>query len=81
MTIVLRCELTLFPYLLQCYHTLIVQTSRWQQLRDLSIVAYKGTYSRLNVAFDEYSGESRYWRPAIDHVMPALRASCAARVY
>lgn len=30
----------------------------WQRFRDLSIEAYKHMYGRLNIAFDEYSGES-----------------------
>ena len=30
----------------------------WQKFRDLSIEAYKVMYGRLNIAFDEYSGES-----------------------
>jgi arginyl-tRNA synthetase len=32
----------------------------WQTFRDLSIVAYKQIYSRINVEFDVYSGESQY---------------------
>jgi arginyl-tRNA synthetase len=32
----------------------------WQRFRDLSIVKYKEIYSRLNVSFDIYSGESQY---------------------
>lgn len=31
----------------------------WRRFRDLSIVKYKETYARLNVAFDVYSGESQ----------------------
>ncbi|KAK0279025.1 arginyl-tRNA synthetase [Friedmanniomyces endolithicus] len=30
----------------------------WQKFRDLSIEAYKHMYARLNIAFDDYSGES-----------------------
>lgn len=30
----------------------------WQRFRDLSIEAYKIMYGRLNIVFDEYSGES-----------------------
>lgn len=30
----------------------------WQRFRDLSIKSYINTYKRLNVEFDEYSGES-----------------------
>ncbi|KAI8927813.1 hypothetical protein BC831DRAFT_451163 [Entophlyctis helioformis] len=32
----------------------------WKRFRDLSIVKYKDIYSRLNVEFDVYSGESQY---------------------
>ncbi|GAP91096.2 putative arginyl-tRNA synthetase [Rosellinia necatrix] len=31
----------------------------WKRFRDLSIDRYKQTYSRLNITFDEYSGESQ----------------------
>ncbi|KAK4649859.1 arginyl-tRNA synthetase [Podospora pseudocomata] len=31
----------------------------WKKFRDLSIVRYKQTYARLNIHFDEYSGESQ----------------------
>ncbi|EPZ33254.1 Arginyl-tRNA synthetase, class Ia domain-containing protein [Rozella allomycis CSF55] len=34
--------------------------SLWQRFRDLSIEKYKELYSRLNVEFDIYSGESLY---------------------
>lgn len=30
----------------------------WKHFRDLSIEEYKRIYKRLNVEFDEYSGES-----------------------
>ncbi|KAJ1986420.1 arginyl-tRNA synthetase, partial [Coemansia umbellata] len=30
----------------------------WQRLRDISIVKYNETYARLNIKFDNYSGES-----------------------
>ncbi|GAO14739.1 hypothetical protein UVI_02028490 [Ustilaginoidea virens] len=32
---------------------------QWQRFRDLSIAKYKETYSRLNIQFDEFSGESQ----------------------
>jgi len=32
----------------------------WKKFRDLSIVEYKKMYARLNVEFDEYSGESQF---------------------
>jgi len=31
----------------------------WRKFRDLSIVKYKATYARLNIRFDDYSGESQ----------------------
>ncbi|KAK4166816.1 arginine--tRNA ligase, cytoplasmic [Cladorrhinum sp. PSN259] len=31
----------------------------WKRFRDLSIIRYKQTYARLNIHFDEYSGESQ----------------------
>lgn len=31
----------------------------WKRFRDLSIEKYKQTYARLNIRFDEYSGESQ----------------------
>ncbi|PSK56744.1 arginine-tRNA ligase [Elsinoe australis] len=33
--------------------------SLWKRFRDLSIWRYKETYARLNIHFDEYSGESQ----------------------
>jgi arginyl-tRNA synthetase len=33
--------------------------AQWQHFRDLSIVRYKDTYARLNIHFDDYSGESQ----------------------
>ncbi|OLN81416.1 Arginine-tRNA ligase, cytoplasmic 2 [Colletotrichum chlorophyti] len=33
--------------------------AQWKRFRDLSIVRYKQTYARLNIHFDEYSGESQ----------------------
>jgi len=32
----------------------------WKKFRDLSIVEYKKMYARLNVEFDEFSGESQF---------------------
>jgi arginyl-tRNA synthetase len=31
----------------------------WKRFRDLSIEKYKETYARLNIQFDDYSGESQ----------------------
>ncbi|KAG6027442.1 hypothetical protein E4U40_001532 [Claviceps sp. LM458 group G5] len=33
--------------------------AQWKRFRDLSIARYKETYSRLNIHFDEFSGESQ----------------------
>ncbi|OBR14652.1 Arginyl-tRNA synthetase [Colletotrichum higginsianum IMI 349063] len=33
--------------------------AQWRRFRDLSITRYKETYARLNIHFDEYSGESQ----------------------
>ena len=33
--------------------------SLWRRFRDLSIGKYKSTYARLNIVYDEYSGESQ----------------------
>lgn len=33
--------------------------AQWKRFRDLSIAKYKKTYARLNIHFDDYSGESQ----------------------
>jgi arginyl-tRNA synthetase len=38
----------------------------WQQLKAVSLAAYKQSYARLNVAFDHYDAESLHVRPASD---------------
>ena len=40
--------------------------SQWERFRDLSIVRYKETYARLNIAFDVYAGESKVPQEAIE---------------
>jgi len=42
--------------------------AQWQRFRDLSIVRYKDTYARLNIRFDEYSGESRVTETTMEAV-------------
>ncbi|KAK4214278.1 arginine--tRNA ligase, cytoplasmic [Rhypophila decipiens] len=42
--------------------------AQWKRFRDLSIVRYKDTYARLNIHFDEYSGESRVSETEMDRV-------------
>jgi len=39
--------------------------SLWKKFRELSIVEYKKMYARLNVEFDEYSGESKFGQEMI----------------
>jgi len=33
--------------------------AQWKRFRDMSIARYKATYARLNIRFDDYSGESQ----------------------
>ena len=46
----------------------------WKKFRDLSIVRYKETYDRLNIAFDVYSGESQYSLGQMRDVLHELTA-------
>jgi arginyl-tRNA synthetase len=39
---------------------------RWEKFRGLSITRYKETYKRLNIEFDEYSGESQVSEEAMN---------------
>jgi arginyl-tRNA synthetase len=48
--------------------------SLWKQFRDLSITKYKKTYSRLNIDFDDYSGESQVGTAKIKEVQDDLMA-------
>ncbi len=41
-------------------------TTRWRMIVDATIAALDATYARLGVHFDEYRGESRYFRPALE---------------
>lgn len=42
--------------------------AQWKRFRDLSIVRYKDTYARLNIHFDDYSGESQVPEEAMERV-------------
>ena len=44
----------------------------WKRFRDLSIVRYKQTYARLNIKFDEYSGESQVSEEAMDKIVKEM---------
>lgn len=48
--------------------------AQWKRFRDLSIVRYKETYSRLNIQFDEYSGESQVSEEAMGQVLKEMEA-------
>ncbi|KAL8409743.1 hypothetical protein RB594_007993 [Gaeumannomyces avenae] len=39
--------------------------AQWRRFRDMSIERYKQTYARLNIHFDEYSGESQVTEEAM----------------
>ncbi|KAK3358177.1 hypothetical protein B0T25DRAFT_590149 [Lasiosphaeria hispida] len=42
--------------------------AQWKRFRDLSIARYKETYARLNIHFDEYSGESQVSEESMEKV-------------
>lgn len=42
--------------------------AQWKRFRDLSILRYKETYARLNIHFDDYSGESQVPEEAMEEV-------------
>jgi len=44
----------------------------WKRFRDLSIEKYKATYARLNIRYDEYSGESQVKDESMDHAAKVL---------
>ncbi|KAL8698469.1 MAG: hypothetical protein Q9224_001838, partial [Gallowayella concinna] len=47
----------------------------WRRFRDLSIERYKKTYSRLNIRYDVYSGESTVEKERMDHAVKQLEKS------
>ena len=47
--------------------------SLWEKFRDLSIKKYEQTYARLNIDFDEYSGESKVASETIAQVSKELK--------
>lgn len=46
----------------------------WKRFRDLSITRYHDTYARLNIEFDEYSGESQVSEEAMDKIGKEMEA-------
>ncbi|KAK1991646.1 arginyl-tRNA synthetase [Colletotrichum falcatum] len=47
--------------------------AQWRRFRDLSITRYKETYARLNIHFDEYSGESQVSEDDMEAAAKKLR--------
>ncbi|KAG5513657.1 hypothetical protein PMAC_000695 [Pneumocystis sp. 'macacae'] len=45
----------------------------WKRFRDLSIEKYKITYSRLNIHYDEYGGESKVSQQNMESVIDTLQ--------
>jgi arginyl-tRNA synthetase len=45
----------------------------WRRFRDLSIVRYKQTYARLNIHFDDYSGESQIKQESMNSAATILK--------
>lgn len=45
----------------------------WKKFRDLSIVKYKEVYGRLNIRYDDYSGESQVLQETMDRVAQDLQ--------
>ena len=54
--------------------------SLWRRFRDLSIEKYKSTYSRLNIFFDEYSGESQVKQESMEKAEAILREKGVSEV-
>lgn len=46
----------------------------WKRFRDVSVAAYQSLYRRMQIDFDEYSGESEVSHEAIQEVEEALKA-------
>lgn len=47
----------------------------WKRFRDLSIDRYKKTYARLNINYDQYSGESQVEKHRMDDAAKRLKES------
>lgn len=52
----------------------------WKKFRDLSIEKYKQTYARLNIRYDEYSGESQIKDESMDAAAKTLADSGVSEV-
>ncbi|KAH0596459.1 hypothetical protein MHUMG1_05576 [Metarhizium humberi] len=53
--------------------------AQWQRFRDLSIARYKETYSRLNIQFDEFSGESQVSEESMSKVADEMKEKNISR--
>ncbi|KFG86593.1 arginyl-tRNA synthetase [Metarhizium anisopliae] len=53
--------------------------AQWQRFRDLSIARYKETYSRLNIQFDEFSGESQVSEESMSKVADEMKGKNISR--
>lgn len=47
----------------------------WEKFRNLSIKKYEQTYDRLNVHYDEYTGESKVSKEGLERTLARLRES------
>ncbi|KAK2609020.1 arginyl-tRNA synthetase [Conoideocrella luteorostrata] len=56
-----------------------VVLAQWQRFRDLSIARYKETYSRLNIQFDEFSGESQVAEKSMAKVADEMKEKNVSR--
>ncbi|KAI9840681.1 MAG: hypothetical protein M1838_003948 [Thelocarpon superellum] len=52
----------------------------WRRFRSVSIEKYKSTYSRLNIFFDDYSGESQVSPASMTKALTALREKAITEV-
>ncbi|AEO68632.1 uncharacterized protein THITE_2118216 [Thermothielavioides terrestris NRRL 8126] len=53
--------------------------AQWRRFRDLSIARYRETYERLNIRFDEYSGESQVSEEAMHRIVEQMEAKGICR--
>ncbi|KAG5988014.1 hypothetical protein E4U54_004798, partial [Claviceps lovelessii] len=53
--------------------------AQWKRFRDLSIARYKETYSRLNIHFDEFSGESQVAEEFMAKIADEMKAKNVSR--
>ncbi|KAI9723290.1 MAG: hypothetical protein M1812_001173 [Candelaria pacifica] len=52
----------------------------WRKFRDLSIAKYKETYSRLNIQYDRYSGESQVTAESIEVAAQILEKTGVSQI-